>query len=70
MHSTIKDSTAKDSPVKDTTVNAVMARSPISVSPETTVPDAVKLLGAHGIRRLPVLDGPRLVGIVTDRDLK
>ena len=54
----------------NTTVNAVMARSPVTVRPDTTLPEAIKLLKSQRVRRLPVLDGTRLVGIVTDRDLK
>ncbi|WP_293910466.1 CBS domain-containing protein [Deinococcus sp.] len=53
-----------------TTVNAVMARTLVTASLNTTVPEAVKLLKSGEIRCLPVLDGTRLVGIVTDRDLK
>lgn len=55
----------------NTTVGAVMTRTPVTVSPQTTVPEAIKLLRTHAVRRLPVLDDEgRLVGIVTDRDLK
>lgn len=55
----------------NTLVRQVMSARPVTVTPDTTVPEAMKLMQDRGIRRLPVLrsDG-RLVGIVTDRDLK
>jgi acetoin utilization protein AcuB len=41
-----------------------------TVTPETTLPEAVRLIGQRGVRHLPVLDGDQLVGSVSDRDLK
>lgn len=41
-----------------------------TASPETTLAEALSLTRAHRIRHLPILDGDRLVGIVTDRDLR
>jgi len=46
-----------------------MSKDPVTVSPETTVPDALSLMEKKGIRRLPVVDKDRLVGIVTLLDL-
>jgi acetoin utilization protein AcuB len=46
-----------------------MSNNPVTVSPETTVPDALTLMEKIGIRRLPVVDKDRLVGIVTLLDL-
>lgn len=48
----------------------LMSKSPVCVTPEHSVPDAARLLRVRGIRRLPVLEGTQLVGIVTDRDLR
>jgi acetoin utilization protein AcuB len=46
-------------------------RSPVlSISPETPLRDAYRLMQERGIRHLPILDGSRLAGIVTDRDLR
>jgi len=42
----------------------------ITASPEEGLKGAWKLLKEHGIRHLPVLEEGRLVGIVTDRDLR
>jgi len=46
----------------------LMARTPIVISPEATAVEAAKVIRAHGIRRLPVVDGEKLVGIVTVAD--
>lgn len=53
-----------------TTVRDAMSGPPVTVRPEDTVPEASRLMRRHGFRRLPVLREGRLVGIVTDRDLK
>jgi len=47
-----------------------MTQSPITVSEQTTMKEAVLMLQRHRIRHLPVTNGTKLVGIVTDRDLK
>jgi CBS domain-containing protein len=45
--------------------------SPVQVvEPDTSVADAYNLMMQKGIRRLPVVDGGRLVGIVTLGDLR
>lgn len=45
-------------------------KDPITVTPDTTVGDVLKLTHAHAISGVPVVDGERLVGIVTSRDLR
>jgi acetoin utilization protein AcuB len=47
-----------------------MTPAPLTVSPETPVLEALRLLKERGFRRLPVVDGAKLLGIVTDKDLK
>jgi acetoin utilization protein AcuB len=45
--------------------------SPVhTVAPPTPAGEAVARLREHRIRHLPVLDADRLVGVVTDRDLR
>lgn len=41
----------------------------ITTTPSSDVEDAAELMAAHGIRRLAVVDGERLTGIVTLDDL-
>jgi acetoin utilization protein AcuB len=47
-----------------------MTQDPYTVGPETPVLDAIQLLNQRGFRRLPVVEGGHLLGIVTDKDLK
>lgn len=48
----------------------VMTSDPITVSSSSTLQEALDLLVRNDIHALPVVDDDRLVGIVTDRDLK
>jgi acetoin utilization protein AcuB len=47
-----------------------MNKNVVTVDVEDTMLDATKILKERGIRHLPVLKNGKLVGIVTDRDLK
>ncbi|MFO7311919.1 MAG: CBS domain-containing protein [Bacillota bacterium] len=47
----------------------IYTRNPVVVDPETSAPQARKLMEEHKIRRLPVVDKGKLVGIVTLSDL-
>lgn len=47
-----------------------MTRDPITVTPDTPVMDALRVLKERGFRRLPVMEGGRLIGITTRKDLK
>ena len=51
------------------TVADVMSRGVISVSPDTDIEEVAHLLTSQRIRRVPVLDGDQLVGIVSRSDL-
>jgi len=53
-----------DNPVAD-----VMTVRVITVTPDTTLQKAARLMVEHRINRLPVLDGQRLVGIITRGDV-
>ena len=55
--------------VDHVTVEACMTPNPITVTPETPVVQAAELMRDHKISSLPVLDGDRLVGIVTETDM-
>ena len=47
-----------------------MSKNVIKVDVNDSMQDAMKLLKEHGIRMLPVMEKGKLVGIITDRDLK
>ncbi len=51
-------------------VKAWMTRNPITAAPTMSIKVAWKLMQDRRIRHLPVVDAGRLVGIVTDRDLR
>ncbi len=47
-----------------------VVREPLTISPDATVRDAVELTRLHGFSGFPVVEGKRVVGIVTGRDLR
>lgn len=51
-------------PVKD-----IMTRDPITVSPETSLPKAALMMLEYKIGALPVVEGKRVVGIITETDV-
>lgn len=51
-------------------VRGRMTRDVVTVPPSANVTDALGTLESNNIRHLPVLEGGRLVGIVSDRDLR
>lgn len=50
-------------------VALIMTRDPISVSPDDPIVKAAELMIKHDIRRLPVVIGDELVGIITVSDI-
>ncbi|MHC1599374.1 MAG: CBS domain-containing protein [Candidatus Methanospirareceae archaeon] len=46
----------------------LMTRDPVVIRPEATIAEAAKVIRSRGIRRLPVVDGKKLVGLVTVAD--
>ena len=50
-------------------VRDMMTRETLSVSPQTPVIEAAGLMRLHDIGVVPVLDGSRIVGMLTDRDI-
>lgn len=52
------------------TFEAGVIREPITVAPGTTIREVAALTRARRISGVPVVDGDRLVGIVTSRDLR
>lgn len=51
------------------TVGEIMTKRPITVTPEMTVAEALNLMVAHKLRRLPVVEGQNLVGLLSLRDV-
>ena len=52
-----------------TLVRHAMTEAPTTLSPDSTAGDAAIAMVNHDIGAVPVVEGGRLVGLVTDRDL-
>jgi CBS domain-containing protein len=50
-------------------VSAWMTRDPQSAPPDTPVEEAAQIMLLNGFRHLPVVDGRRVLGVVSLRDL-
>ncbi|CAK0747201.1 CBS domain-containing protein [Azospirillaceae bacterium] len=51
-----------------TPLSRVMTIAPTTISAETTVREALMEMDGHNIRHLPVMEGERVIGIVSMRD--
>ena len=47
-----------------------MAKDPIVIDENTSIMKATQIMKEHGIRRIPVVRDGRLIGIISDRDIK
>jgi len=54
---------------QDARVGDLMTREVVSVTLANTVRECIGLMDRHGIRHLPVVDGNRIMGVVSVRDL-
>lgn len=52
------------------TIQKYMTHQPHSIQAKSTIKDAVGKMDLLNIRHLPVMEGDKLVGIVSDRDIK
>jgi CBS domain-containing protein len=60
---------AKELDPATTTLAQVMTANPIVIAPDATVQQALDIMAEKGFRHLPVLDGEKIVAIVSIRDL-
>jgi CBS domain-containing protein len=60
---------AEASDLATTSVGDVSSQDLISVEPEKDLEEAVQLMARHQVRRLPVVENGRLVGIVAQADV-
>lgn len=51
-------------------VKDVMTPSPMTISPEESLMEALQMMRLRKIRRIPVVSGGHLVGLLTEGDLK
>ena len=59
---------AEDKPMT-TSVQEVCSKNPVSCTPDDDVERAAALMREHSLRRLPVVDDGRLVGVISIGDL-
>ena len=60
---------AESAAPETTPVGDVYSRDPISVEPDNGLDDALQLMARHQVRRLPVVEDGRLVGMVAQADI-
>lgn len=53
----------------ETQLGLLMTPDPITIGPDATIADAARLMVRHNIRRLPVVEDRRLVGLLSVSDL-
>jgi CBS domain-containing protein len=54
---------------QSTTVGEIASSEPVTLAPDDELDKALQLLARHQVRRLPVVEGERLVGIVAQADI-
>ena len=54
---------------RNESVKKIMTANPLTVQLGQSVADAYRLLLEHGFHHVPVLDGKRLVGLITSTDI-
>jgi CBS domain-containing protein len=53
----------------ETQLGLLMTPDPVTIGPDATIADAARVMIRHGIRRLPVVEDLRLVGLLSVSDL-
>ena len=51
------------------TIDEIMTRDPISIEPDTSIDAAARLMLERKIGGLPVVDGGKVIGIITESDI-
>lgn len=52
-----------------TKISKVMTKNPVTISPDALLEEAATLMRDHDVGFLPVMDGDKLVGIITQSDI-
>jgi len=56
--------------VRHLTVGEVMTRNPVTLGPEDSLMQGVEVMRRHHVRRIPIVVGEALVGLLAEGDLK
>ncbi|MBV8227809.1 MAG: CBS domain-containing protein [Verrucomicrobia bacterium] len=54
---------------KDTSVRDIMTREVVTASPSDSIEDCMRVMTEKRVRHLPVLEGTKIIGIVSIRDV-
>lgn len=65
----LKKVVAEGKDVNKVLVKDVMTSPLVSIDPYATLEDAMRVMNKHNIRRLPVMEKGKLVGIITEKDI-
>jgi len=65
----LKKVVAEDKSAKDVMVKDVMSTPVIVIDPYISLEEAMKTMGKCNIRRLPVVENGKLIGIITQKDI-
>lgn len=60
---------AKGVNTEETVVEEIMSKDVVTIEPDKKLEDAVELMIEHKIKKLPVVEGKKLVGIITASDI-
>ena len=60
---------AEGKSLESTTVGEVFSRNPVAARPDQDLDEALQLMAQHQVRRLPVVEDDRLVGILAQADV-
>ena len=60
----LKGLSSKDRPVRD-----IMTREVLTANPSDSIEDCIRVMTEKRVRHLPVLEGTKMIGIVSMRDL-
>ena len=60
---------AEDRDPSSTRVEALAEGKPVTIGADDSIEETLRTMSTHQVRRLPVIDGDRLVGIVSQADV-
>jgi CBS domain-containing protein len=64
------DTPTSGSSLMTVSVGKLVQREPVTAGPETSIRAAAQIMSEHRVSSLLIMDGERLAGMVTDRDLR